>query len=111
MSSHAKKRQDVHPVLHTMQSDDINNAALKLLGTLLDRCSMNLLSDLSGISRTTIYKWLDEDVPLESMSARDSAWFIIMCEHEPRLVKLLSRPPATHKNLVRQGMAQEDAAA
>jgi hypothetical protein len=109
--SNAKTREVIHAKLYGMQPDAIKHAALKLLVLMDMRCSVKLMAEITGISRTTLYKWFDADVPLEAMSVRDCAWFILVCETDPKLMRLLSREPATHKNLVRQGMAQEDAAA
>ena len=85
-----------------MSNDDINLAALELLDRLMQCCTLNLAHELTGISRTTLYKWLDDDVPLEAMSARDSAWFILQCETNPKLSMLLQRGPASHPKLAKR---------
>ena len=87
------KAKEFHQDLHCMESDDINQAALTLLDRLLQRCTMLLVTDLTGITRTTLYKWLNESLPLDAMSTRDSAWFILMCETSPKLIMLLKRAP------------------
>lgn len=88
--------------LHAMQPDEINAAAVHLLGRLLDRCTLNLVCQLSGISRVTLYKWLDATVPLEAMNHRDAAWFILMAETSPKMQMLLQRGPLTRPRLAKR---------
>ena len=73
-----------------------------MLCILIERCTLNLVTDLTGISRTTLYKWLDETVPLDQMNHRDAAWFIVYCETSPRVKLLMSRPPLSHPRLARR---------
>lgn len=97
-----KTKEQIHPNLFAMNSEDINLAALEVLDNMLERCTLHLVCELTGISRTTLYKWLDDDVAVESMSARDSAWFILQCETNPKLVMLLERGPASHPKLAKR---------
>ena len=102
-----KKTKLIHPELHNMQRTDISQAALDMLYALLECCTINLVSDLTSISRTTLYKWLDESIDLEAMSHRDSGWFILMCETDPKLIGVLARGPVSRprmaKKLVEEG--------
>lgn len=88
--------------LYTMTPAEINQAALDYLDSLLERCTVNLVSSLTGITRTTLYKWLDESLPLEVMSARDSAWLILVCETSPKVRMLLQRPPLSHPRMAKR---------
>lgn len=88
--------------LHSMTHAEICQAAVSLLVSLNERCSLNLITDLAGISRTTLYKWLDDSIPLESMNYRDAAWFILYCETSPRVKLLLERPPLSHPRMARK---------
>lgn len=88
--------------LHKMQPVDINAAAVKLLDALLQRCTINLVSDLTAISRVTLYRWLDESIELEAMNHRDAAWFIMQCETNPKLVLLLGRAPLSNPRLAKR---------
>lgn len=88
--------------LHAMTREEINQHAVNRLLDLLDRCSINLVTDLTGISRTTLYKWLDPDIGLEKMNHRDAAWFLLYCETSPRVKMLLDRPPFTRPHMARK---------
>jgi len=89
-------------LLHSMDHNEINLAALALLDKLLERCTVNLISQLTGITRVTLYRWLDVEVPLESMNVRDAAWFIMLCETSPKLKMLLARAPLTNPRLAKR---------
>lgn len=92
----------VHPLMHQLDENEINQAALNLLDKLLERCTLNLVSNLTRITRPTLYRWLDESLPLDAMNARDAAWFIVMCETSPKLQLLLSRPPSSNPRLAKR---------
>ena len=93
--------------LHSMDAVNINAAACQVLARLLERCTLNLVCDLSGISRTTLYKWLDPDMPLESMNHRDAAWFIMMAETSPKMQMLMQRGPLQRPRLARRLLQDE----
>ena len=93
--------------LHSMSNDEISQEAVNKLLDLTDRCSLKLIADLTGISRTTLYKWLDESVSLDNMNHRDAAWFILYCETSPRVKLLLDRPPLSHPRLARKFLEDE----
>ena len=97
-----KKTKLIHPELHGMSRVDINQAAIDMLYALLECCTLNLVSDLTSMSRTTLYKWLNEDVPLEAMSHRDSMCFILLCETDPKLIGVLARGPVSHPRMAKQ---------
>lgn len=88
--------------MHSMQHVDINQIAFDKLNELLTRCTLNLVTQLTGISRPTLYRWLDPDLSLEEMNHRDSAWFILMCETSPKVQMLLTRPPLSHPRLAKR---------
>lgn len=92
---------------HTMTPEQINAAACHILFRLMERCTLNLVCDLTGISRTTLYKWLDPDVPLDSMNHRDAAWFILMAETSPKMQMLLQRGPSRRPRLARRMLDEE----
>ena len=95
------------PVLHAMQANDINQAAVSMLDTLLDRCTINLITQLTGVSRATLYRWLDEDVPLEQMNYTVAGWFILICETSPKVQLLLERGAFKHKRLAKRWLDNE----
>ena len=88
--------------LHARDPDWICSLAVKRLSKLLEHSTINLVQKLTGISRTTLYRWLDEDVALDKMNYRDAAWFILYCETSPRVKMLLERPPLSHPRLARK---------
>lgn len=88
--------------LHKMQPNAINQAAITLLDALLERCTINLVCSLSGISRVTLYRWLDETIALDDMNYRDAAWFILQCETNPKIKMLLSRAPLSNPRLAKR---------
>lgn len=85
--------------LHSMGEVEINEIAFQKLEHLLERCTMHLVTKLTGISRPTLYRWMDTERGLEAMNARDAAWFILLCETSPRLKMLMQRPPLSHPRL------------
>jgi len=91
-----------HTTLHSLEPNVINELALGMLDMLLERCTVNLVSQLTGITRKTLYRWLDTSVPLEAMDHRDSAWFILVCETSPRVKMLLARPPLSNRHLAKR---------
>ncbi len=88
--------------MHNMQPVFINQMAFDKLEELLTRCTLNLVTQLTGISRPTLYRWLDPDRSLEEMNYRDSAWFILVCETSPKVKMLLDRPPLSHPRLAKR---------
>ena len=88
--------------MHSMRPIDINQIAYDKLQELLERCTVNLVTQLTGISRPTLYRWLDADRSLEEMNHRDSAWFIPVCETSPKVRMLLDRPPLSHPRLAKR---------
>lgn len=99
--------------LHLMSSVQINQAAVNVLEDLLERCTLNLVCDLTGISRTTLYKWLDPDVSLDEMNHRDAAWLIMLAETSPKVQLLMQRGPLSKPRMARrmleEGKNHEDA--
>lgn len=88
--------------LHAMERNDINSQAVKYLDRLLQCCTINLVSSLTGISRTTLYKWLDESITLDEMNHRDAAWLILMVETSPKFQQLLQRGPVSNPRLAKR---------
>ena len=88
--------------LHAMTRVEINTLAVSKLLDLNERCTLNLVTELTGISRTTLYKWLDDSIAYEDMNHRDAAWFILYCETSPRVKMLLDRPPLSHPRMARK---------
>ncbi len=93
--------------IHAMTNNQVNQAAINVLDQLLQRCTLNLVSDLTGISRTTLYKWLDEELPLDDMNHRDAAWLILMAETSPKMKMLLQRGPLSNPRLARRMLEGE----
>jgi len=92
----------VLPLIHAMDHNAVNQAALDYLDKLLERATINLVSNLTQITRTTLYRWLDESLPLDAMNVRDAAWFIMICETSPKLTMLLARAPLTNPRLAKR---------
>ena len=88
--------------LHDMQPEFINQMAYDKLNELLTRCTINLVSQLTRITRVTLYRWLDEDRSLEEMDFKQAAWFILVCETSPKVKMLLDRPPLSHPRLAKR---------
>lgn len=97
----------IHTLLHDMSHKAINQSALSYLYALLDRSTLNLVSTLTGITRQSLYRWLDPNLPVESISHRDAAWFILVCETSPKLQLLLSKPKATRPHLANRALKKE----
>ena len=95
----ATERRKYLADLHSMEANDINEAAIRTLDHLLKRCTLNLVMKLTGISRTTLYKWLDDSLPLDVMNHRDAAWFILVCETSPKVAMLMDRAPLSNPRL------------
>ena len=81
---------------------DINQIACNKLEELLKRCTINLVAELAGITRKTLYRWLNSDVTLEEMDHKQAAWFILVCETSPKLQLLLTRPPLSHPRMAKR---------
>lgn len=94
--------KQVSPLMHQLDENEINQAALNYLDKLLERCTLNLVSNLTRVTRPTLYRWLDETLPLDAMNARDAAWFIVLCETSPKIKLLLSRPPSSNPRLAKR---------
>ena len=88
--------------LHNMERNDINQIAYDRLEALLLRCTINLITQLTSISRPTLYRWLDTERALEDMNYRDAAWFILVCETSPKVKMLMDRPPLSHPRLAKR---------
>ncbi len=94
--------------MHSMRPAEINQLAYDKLNELLERCTLNLVTHLTGISRPTLYRWLDPELSLEEMNYRDSAWFFLVCETSPKVQMLLTRPPLSHPRLAKRLLEGED---
>lgn len=91
--------KDLLTTLHKLTPNEINQAALDYLDYLLERATLNLVAKLTGITRPTLYRWLDESLPLDAMNYRDSAWFILVCETSPKMQVLINSGPLSHPRL------------
>lgn len=96
------KQTPMHTRLHEMEGADINQAACTLLEQLMQCASINLIAQLTRITRTTLYRWLDADVELERMSPQIAGWFILICETSPKLQALLQRGARSHPRLAKR---------
>jgi len=94
--------------LHDMDALNINQIAYDKLNELLERCTINLVCQLTRISRPTLYRWLDTDRSLEEMNTMQAAWFILVCETSPKVQMLLQRPPLSHPRLAKRLLEEED---
>lgn len=92
--------------LYKLSPNEINQTALEYLDHLLDRCTLNLVSKLTGITRPTLYRWLDESLPLDAMNYRDSAWFILFCDTSPKMQVLINSGPLSHPRLAGRLLAE-----
>lgn len=88
--------------LHAMDHNEINQAALDILAHLMERATLNLISSLTQITRPTLYRWLDESLPLDAMNVRDAGWFIVMCESSPKITMLRQRAPLSNPRLAKR---------
>lgn len=92
----------ITPFLYSMDPDAIKQEALDILDKLLERATINLVSNLTNITRPTLYRWLNEDLPFSAMNVRDAAWFIMVCEHSPKVLMLLDRAPLKNPRLAKR---------
>jgi len=88
--------------MHSMRKEDINQVAYDKLQELLECCTINLVAKLTGITRPTLYKWLDAEIAYEEMNHYHAAWFILVCETNPKVQMLLERGPVTHPRLAKR---------
>lgn len=86
----------------------INQEAHARLLHLLDRCTINLIAGICGISRPTLYRWLDEDVAFEDMNHQVAFWFLAQCEYHPKLKQLAARAPMTYPRLAGRTLTEGD---
>jgi len=97
-----KEKIPVHELVYEMDHNEINQAAIDLLYKLLDCCTLNLVSQLTGITRPTLYRWMDEKLPLDAMDYRQSTWFILVVETSPKIQALLQRGPISNPRLAKR---------
>ena len=88
--------------IHSATPNEINQAAVNSLVALTACASLNLISQITGITRVTLYKWLDEEVSLDEMDHRLAGWFLLLVNTSPKLVALLERGPAKHPRLAKR---------
>ncbi len=93
--------------IHQMDETDINQKAYDMLLQLLECCTINLVSQLTRVTRTTLYRWLDPDRSLEEMDFKQAAWFIVVCETSPKVQLLLTRGPLSHPRLAKRLLEEE----
>jgi len=79
--------------LNTLDHESISQIALDYLVELLKRQSMNSISKLLRTTPPTIYRWLDEDKPLKSVSIIAASYIILMCEHDRQFRAVLESRP------------------
>jgi len=83
--------------LYLMSPNLINATAVRYLNNLLNYTTLNLISELTGVARSTFYRWLDPDVNYDKMNHRDAAWFIVMYETMPQIELLLDKQPSRQR--------------
>ena len=88
--------------LYSMQPIEINQVAYDKLNELLKRCTIHLVAQLTGVTRKTLYRWLDGNVTLEEMDYKQAAWFILVCETSPKVQLLLTRPPLSQRRMAKR---------
>ena len=88
--------------LYSFRPIEINQIAYDKLNELLTRCTINLVAQLTGITRVTLYRWLDSERSLEEMDYKQAAWFILVCETNPKIQMLLQRAPLSHPRLAKR---------
>lgn len=77
--------------LTSMDRNDLCQVAVTKLEKLLEHCTLNMVCKLTGITRPTLYKWLDESIALDDMNHYYAAWFILNYETNPKIRMLLDR--------------------
>lgn len=80
--------------LWNMEPVEINRLAVHKLVKLLNISTMGLIERLTGITRQTQYRWLDESRSYDQMDYHKAAWFILMLETKPQLILLQDRAPS-----------------
>ncbi len=88
--------------MHNMSPAEINQVAYDKLVHLLEHCTINLVSTVTNITRPTLYRWLDPERSLEEMDYKQAAWFILVCETNPKIQMLLQRGPLSHPRLAKR---------
>lgn len=111
MTAKTKEKVPLHQVLYDTDHNDINQAAIDLLYKLLECCTLNLVSQLTGVTRPTLYRWMDEKLPLDAMDYRQSAWFILVVETNPKIQALLKRGPVSNPRLAKRTLEGDSNAA
>ncbi len=86
----------------------INQVAFDRLNMLLERCNINLVSNLTGITRRTFYRWLDTDRSLEEMDHKIATYFLVHCAFNGKVQMLMERPPLSHRRLAGRVIEEGD---
>lgn len=79
--------------LDTMEHEDISQLALDYLTQLLHKVSMNQAANMLRTTPPTLYRWLDESKPLESVSIIAASYIVLMCETNRKFIGVLDQPP------------------
>lgn len=79
--------------LDTMAHTDISQLAIDHLTRLLHKVSMNAAAIMLRTTPPTLYRWLDESKPLESVSIIAASYIILMCETNRKFLGVLDGPP------------------
>lgn len=103
----AHQRKKYADILWSMNDNDVRQQAVNILCTLLDRCTINLASTLTRISRPTLYRWLDPELPLEAVDYKTACYFILLAETHPKLLMLFDRPPMKYTRLAHRLINEE----
>lgn len=91
-----------------MKPEVINQVAYDRLNMLLERCTINLVSSLTQITRRTLYRWLDPDRSLEEMDHKIATYFLVHCAFNGKVQMLMERAPLSHKRLAGRLLEGED---
>ena len=83
-----------HLDMLTHDPDTIRQHACNTLNDLLGRVSMNLVSDKLNLSRTTLYRYIDPEYPLESLNLHVAMSIIFLCETQQALIDCFNRAPS-----------------
>ena len=79
-----------HQRIHQMDHEEVSTIAHSYMIALLHKQSIGFVCEQTGFSRRTVYRWLDEDLPVTSIAMATGAYFILVCETKPAIVDALA---------------------
>ena len=83
----------MHPFLDTYDKDEVRQASIDYLNTLLDKLALSVAARELSLNVPTLARIMDDELPLQAITYLTACYIIFMCETNVRILRILDSPP------------------